>query len=697
MVPDPLKSLLWRAIVVALCAALAAPLLAQDDEPGDRSLVETATSELVLIEVYVTDRDGQPVRDLTVDEFKLKVDRRTKSISSLEYYEVLGDMPVDAASEAEAGGKEAGGKEADGNAPGAVPMHRLPRRFILFFDDATSAPTGMGAARTAAERFIDTVLTADDQVAIVTYDNYRKLEVRVDFTSDHAVLLQALRDGLNDKMRISDFTSTRIARLNEIGRLSPTTDRVAGYRPSQEVEMLARSYATEDATVMTRVLDSMQMMVDVLAPWQGYKALVYIGEGIPDNPGGEYGIANADLTLGPQMGELTRGAAASGVTLHSIKSSGLEAGASAEGQGMNTGGAAASHASASERTNSLKNLAHGSGGLALTSNDALKSLTEVEAGSRSYYLLGYIPEGPPDGLYHSVTVKVSRARTQVRYRRGFVRLLPAQARERAVQAAHMVPDLTPGLGMELSAIPGPAGLEGRVTDLVLYLPAHKVLFLPDKDRFVGRLEIGFVGIDDRGRETLRLARRVRIALSPDQIASRSSLGLNFFTRVRLPLEDQEMTVVVSDLQGTSIGAARLPIAAPRDMTGGVLGLSVYSLAEESMWIEIGGASSGADDTETDATITMGPALRNTFSSDEPIACGFRLPPREAGAPPAMQLVIEQGEETVRATPLQLEGAAQGMVKVPLPLAGLASGEYTVRIEDAAENGFDRGSLPIRIR
>ena len=31
---------------------------------------------------------GRPVDDLTIDEFKLKVDRRTKTISSLEYYEI---------------------------------------------------------------------------------------------------------------------------------------------------------------------------------------------------------------------------------------------------------------------------------------------------------------------------------------------------------------------------------------------------------------------------------------------------------------------------------------------------------------------------------------------------------------------------------------------------------------------------------
>lgn len=695
-----IQALFMRRLPVVLCLACAAAMpasAAQEGEETDRSiegsLVERATSELVLIEVYVSDRDGRPVRDLVLDEFKLKVDRRAKTIASLEYYEIR-PMQPDGKTTTEAGAPI---PAAPGVEPGAVPVRRLPRRFILFFDDATSAPMGMGASRNAAVRFIDAGLAPDDQIAIVTYDNLRKLEVPVDFTTDRGVLRQALRDGVDDKRRISDFTSTRIARLDEIGRLMSQAELKPGAPPPQNVEMVARSYALEDSAVMTRVLDSMQMMVHVLAPWPGYKALIYIGEGIPDNPGGEYGIASPELTLGPQIGELTRGAAAVGVTLHSIKSSGLEGGATAEGEGIHSSGAAARLGSSEERTNALKSLAHGSGGMALTSNDALKSLTEVEEGSRSYYLLGYVPEGAPDGLYHSVTVKVSRAKTDVRYRRGFVRLLPEQARERAVQAAHLVPELSPDLGMELSAITGPTDLEGRVTDLVIYLPAAQVIFLPDGGQFVARLEIGIVGLDGGGRETLRLARRVRIALSPAQIAARSSLGLNFFTRVRLPLEDQEMTVVVSDRQGTAIGAARLPIAAPEEMAGGVLGLSVYSLAEESMWIEMGGGPAAPADAETDVSITMGPALRSTFSADEPIACGFRLAPADAAPSPALQLVIRQGKETVRATPLQLDGMAHGMVKVPLPLGGLASGDYLVCIEDAADGSFARGSLPIRIR
>ena len=53
--------------------------------PSSSGLSERATVELVLIEVYVTDGRGRPIRDLTTDDFALMVDGHAKPIHSLEF------------------------------------------------------------------------------------------------------------------------------------------------------------------------------------------------------------------------------------------------------------------------------------------------------------------------------------------------------------------------------------------------------------------------------------------------------------------------------------------------------------------------------------------------------------------------------------------------------------------------------------
>src|SRR5882724_5228612 len=57
--------------------------------PIPTAVIETTTSELVLIEVYVRDKDGSAVKDLTPADVVLKIDQQVapKPIVSLEWVE----------------------------------------------------------------------------------------------------------------------------------------------------------------------------------------------------------------------------------------------------------------------------------------------------------------------------------------------------------------------------------------------------------------------------------------------------------------------------------------------------------------------------------------------------------------------------------------------------------------------------------
>jgi hypothetical protein len=157
--------------------------------------------------------------------------------------------------------------------------------------------------------------------------------------------------------------------------------------------------------------------------------------------------------------------------------------------------------------------------------------------------------------------------------------------------------------------------------------------------------------------------------------------------------------VVSDLQGSSIGATRLSLDAADGAPAGVLGLSVYSLEEQSMWIELAQDATGRQKEAADMPYTLGPALRASFAADEPVTCGFHVLPAADGATPKLRLVILQGDDVVRSTPFETDAGAEGTVKVPVSLAGLVSGPYVLRVEagDTPGKGSDLGSLPIRIR
>src|SRR5438445_9154782 len=131
--------------------------------PAPRAPIERVTSELVLIETYVTGADGRPIPDLTSDDFVLLVDGRRSPIASIEYRETaVPSVPPQATQS-------------------AVTSVSSSRRFVLFFEDGISAPDGLEAARSAAERFLSSGLGPEDQVAVAAFD--RRLRILHGFTS----------------------------------------------------------------------------------------------------------------------------------------------------------------------------------------------------------------------------------------------------------------------------------------------------------------------------------------------------------------------------------------------------------------------------------------------------------------------------------------------------------------------------------
>src|SRR5262245_51944193 len=149
--------MLVAALVVADQAAAKPPKTPPADaaSPQAGTLVERATSELVLIEVYVTDSEGRAIRDLTVDDLSLLVDGHVRPIHSLELREVPGAATAPKPTPPEAGARP----EIEG-ASG-----RLPRRFVLFFEDGMSSPSGLTEARKQGKRFLESGLLPSDQVA----------------------------------------------------------------------------------------------------------------------------------------------------------------------------------------------------------------------------------------------------------------------------------------------------------------------------------------------------------------------------------------------------------------------------------------------------------------------------------------------------------------------------------------------------
>lgn len=247
------------AITIAL-AAFGAVLSAQETLPplpqrprarppaDDRTgtFREEARVERVVIDAHVTDNDGEPIRDLGVSDFALKVDGKRLLIESVEW------IPA-GASEAPA---PVAGEIAWTDAPRIdTPVLAYPpgRLIVLFYQTDHEPVRVQGFMRMVAhaERLLETFLPTD-RIAVVSFDSHLKL--RLDFTDD-----------------LADVRAAMIAclRTAEPARLAP------GSFPS-----LARHFDYEaalDASTPERGLD---LVAKALEPIPGGKSMLYFGWGL---------------------------------------------------------------------------------------------------------------------------------------------------------------------------------------------------------------------------------------------------------------------------------------------------------------------------------------------------------------------------------------------------------------------------------
>ena len=216
-----------------------------------------------------------------------------------------------------------------------------------------------------------------------------------------------------------------------------------------------------------------------------------------------------------------------------------------------------------------------------------------------------------------------------------------------------------------------------------------------------------MAFDSQGREVLRVAQRVRVAVDATRAVSGGPLALDFFSRVKMPAAGVgHVTAVLSDAQSGTIGSAKIAIPAPDEGSPEVVGLSLYSMEENSLWLEIDPQGSPRGAAEVDLQHTVGPALRSRFVPGETVTCGFRVMGQAGDSGErALHLQVRRGDEVVRRraiAPLEtgapVESAhGRGTLRADVPVAGLADGDYTLCIEEQRQaQPVEIARLPFRI-
>jgi VWFA-related protein len=404
---------------------------------------------LVLVDVVVTDKNGNRVQGLKAEDFTIQEKGKNQKISVFT---------------SAAENKLAAGPQLPPGIYSNKPEYRSPGGpVVVILLDAVNTPfKDQAYARQQMLDFVKQQYKPGQKMAVLTLAG--SLGVLQDFTQDPDVLLQALK---NYKPQEQESTGTTIPRppstssdggINVQNSAFLMAQRIQGF---QQVQV---DYVEDRRMQMT--LEAMRGLGRFLGGIPGRKSVIWVTATFPFNLIPENrAVSDAELAESlptiSQLGLGTRSTGAVANTNRNLHTEEIRQAAAqlssaqiaiypVDARGLITGmeGGMAdlparrfqsmddsalskiSDVTASQEI--MKEMARETGGIAYVNQNEIKNGVAVAVDdSNAYYTIGYYPEDKKwDGKYRSIKVKTSRDGTEARYRKGYFAIDPSELKDR---------------------------------------------------------------------------------------------------------------------------------------------------------------------------------------------------------------------------------------------------------------------------
>ncbi|MCP4201346.1 MAG: VWA domain-containing protein [bacterium] len=486
----------------------AGPILGQEqageEAATDDFFFETVDVNVVNVEVYVTDRKGEPITGLTRNDFEILEDKRPMEITNF-YVTEEGRPIIPTRVELPETAAEIPGIER--SAMSLIPESQ--RLYVaVYIDNFNIRPFNRNRVFRDLRQFLSDELTEQDQVMLVSYD--RSLKVRHAFTNDAGVISRAL-------FELENLTGHALARDSERRELLQEIDQADEL---VEVEYRVRQYAEELYNNASFTLSALKEYIGSLAGLEGRKALIYVSDGLEMIQGEDLfnalqrkflhssGLSGMmDFNTQREFQRVTQLANSNRVALYTVDAAGLRVSSSvsADSKGLQTPGLGSFVDSIyiSNLQSPLIYMAEQTGGQAIiNSNRVGPGLAKIGRDFDTYYSLGYAPSHTGDGKYHKITVRLKDQRKgiKLRHREGY-----RDKDLRGRMADKTTSTLMYGFESNPMAVALHVGKENLreggnyVVPVAVMVPIGELELVPRERFHQGRVKLFFSAMDDEGR------------------------------------------------------------------------------------------------------------------------------------------------------------------------------------------------------
>ena len=387
----------------------------------------------VRVDVIATGKDGAAVADLQQGDFEVTEDGKPQKIETFRFIELDGGLMRTS--------DQAPPRQIRTDADEEVEAARDDVRLFAFFLDDYHVRRGASmASREEIARFIETQLGPTDMVAVM-YPLQPVASVR--FTRNHDAIRRA----------IGEFQGRKFE-----------------YEPRNEYEQKIAYYPTEIVEkVRNQIsLSAMESLVSHMGGLkEGRKSLVLVSEGYSNilppqmrnpvaampgagNPAAHDPNAGRDdpnefraqtfagFDMQEDLRQIYQAANRNNVSIYAVDPRGLATNEFDITENINT---RTDRDYLNSTMDTLRIMAEQTDGRAIVNrNDLTLAMKQIVRDASAYYLIGYSSaSAPTDGKFHDIKVRIRRPGVQVRARRGYWAVSPADVERMAAVAAKPAP------------------------------------------------------------------------------------------------------------------------------------------------------------------------------------------------------------------------------------------------------------------
>ena len=643
------------------------------EQTNDDPEVVRISSDLVVVDALVLDRDGRQVTDLAPDDFEIFQDGKPQKITSFTYVNAeKPSAPVAASSTVKPGKK-----------PLPVPPVSLRAgrgRIITFvIDDGNCLSTieGTSNIRNAVKKFIDEQMQPDDKVAIYrTRGGSSLLQM---YTSNK----EALKNIVNKVIWLpsacgTSFDPRRDNSVFRVGKPSGEEDQAASFESPADKEFRK---ANEDRERQNQVIGSIGVVgfvIDRLKNLPERKVVFLLSEGI---------LANFGTRANDALRELADKATRASVVVNTLNAKALQEPGFLSAQdevlpGISSGVdqtiAARAEREEEERAlgAGLAYLSYTTGGRYVSNQNYLdREIKNILDAEKGYYLLGYQPDDETfkGKGFHKIEVRLKRPELKVSSRKGFYGRADAKtasvkgkSAESPLFQAISSPLRENGMDIRLTTLVGGDARTGGFIRAIFHVKGSDLTFTDEADggkRVV--LDVVAVALDEKGKPVEEFNRSYPIRIPKRGVETVMRNGLDYSTDIPLKKPGfYSFRLAVRDNNSKRLGSAGDFVEIPDFKKTGFYMSGLITTAVTNDGKPLLPKSRPVDAAFTPVFMDSIPSIRR-FTAGSPLAYSFNIynaAPDEATRQPRLTRqirVFRNGDLVIDGKEAPVETAAGG--------------------------------------